>query len=71
MLDCDVDRAAIDGTTSKPEPVNRNRLVALAAQVALEDGNGVIVTDPVTSVGGRVHRGAGWDARRSRWAIGT
>ena len=52
MLDCDVDRCGlIDGTTSKPEPVNRNRLVALAAQVALEDGNGVIVTDPVTSGG--------------------
>ena len=52
MLDCDVDRCGlIDGTTPKPEPVNRNRLVALAAQVALEDGNGVIVTDPVTSGG--------------------
>jgi phosphomannomutase len=52
MLDCDVDRCGlIDGTTPKPEPVNRNRLVALAAQVALEDSNGVIVTDPVTSGG--------------------
>jgi len=52
MLDCDVDRCGlIDGTTSVPEPVNRNRLVALAAQVALEEGPGVIVTDPVTSGG--------------------
>jgi len=52
MLDTDVDRCGlIDGTRSPPEPVNRNRLVALAASIALETGPGVIVTDPVTSGG--------------------
>mmetsp|Transcript_3825 Transcript_3825/g.11304 ORF Transcript_3825/g.11304 Transcript_3825/m.11304 type:complete len:560 (+) Transcript_3825:115-1794(+) len=54
MLDTDVDRCGlIDGTRSPPEPVNQNRLVALAAAVALEAGPGVIVTDPVTSGGMR------------------
>ena len=37
MLDTDVDRCGlIDGTRAPPEPVNRNRLVALCASVALE-----------------------------------
>ena len=54
MLDTDVDRCGlIDGMRSPPEPVNKNRLIALCARVALESagGKGVIVTDPVTSAG--------------------
>jgi phosphomannomutase len=54
MLDTDVDRCGlIDGMRSPPEPVNKNRLIALCARVALEaaGGKGVIVTDPVTSAG--------------------
>ena len=54
MLDTDVDRCGlIDGCLSPPEPVNRNRLIALCAMDALEaaGGAGVIVTDPVTSTG--------------------
>lgn len=54
MLDTDVDRCGlIDGMRSPPEPVHKNRLIALCARVALEDagGRGVIVTDPVTSAG--------------------
>lgn len=54
MLDTDVDRCGlIDGCTSPPEPVNRNRLIALCAMDALEanNGRGVIVTDSVTSKG--------------------
>ena len=54
MLDTDVDRCGlIDGMRVPPEPVNKNRLIALSARVALEaaGGKGVIVTDPVTSAG--------------------
>lgn len=54
MLDTDVDRCGlIDGMRTPPEPVNKNRLIALCARVALEaaGGKGVIVTDPVTSAG--------------------
>ena len=54
MLDTDVDRCGlIDGMRSPPEPVHKNRLIALCARVALEaaGGRGVIVTDPVTSAG--------------------
>ena len=53
MLDTDVDRCGLfDGRRSPPEPVNRNRQIALCASVALEAaGPGVIVTDPVTSQG--------------------
>ncbi len=50
IFDTDVDRAGCvdrDG-----EEINRNRLVALASYIALEGhGNGVIVTDSVTSDG--------------------
>ena len=63
MLDTDVDRCGlIDGMRSPPEPVNKNRLIALCSRVALEaaGGAGVIVTDPVTSAGmGRYIAGCG------------
>lgn len=55
MFDTDVDRCGlIDGTRSPPEAVNRNRLIALCTQNALEtagDTSGAIVTDSVTSRG--------------------
>ena len=53
MLDTDVDRCGLIDGCSPPEPVNRNRLIALCAMDALEaaGGAGVIVTDPVTSTG--------------------
>ena len=55
MLDTDVDRCGlIDGCTSPPQPVHKNRLIALCALDALEANGGrggVIVTDPVTSTG--------------------
>ncbi|MCL1833233.1 MAG: hypothetical protein FWG49_01900 [Leptospirales bacterium] len=65
IFDTDVDRAAIvDGAG---EIINRNRLIALAASITLEDHpNSTIVTDSVTSdgltlfieknLGGRHHR---------------
>ena len=54
MLDTDVDRCGLfDGCRSPPEPVHKNRLIALCATEALEAAghSGVIVTDPVTSAG--------------------
>ncbi len=50
IFDTDVDRAAC--VSSDGREINRNRLVALAAAIALEDcPGGVIVTDSVTSAG--------------------
>ena len=73
MLDTDVDRCGlIDGCTSPPQPVHKNRLIALCVLDALEANGGrggVIVTDPVTSTGvGRfiVERGG----RHDRYQMG-
>ena len=50
IFDTDVDRAACVGSDGKE--INRNRLVALASAIALEDcPGGTIVTDSVTSDG--------------------
>ena len=50
IFDTDVDRAGC--VDSKGNEINRNRLVALAALIALEDNEGgTIVTDSVTSTG--------------------
>ena len=50
IFDTDVDRAAC--VDSKGMPINRNRLVALAAAIALEQcPGGTIVTDSTTSAG--------------------
>ena len=72
MLDTDVDRCGlIDGCTSPPEPVNRNRLIALCAMDALEanGGRGAIVTDSVTSkgMGGFIAQRGGV---HDRWKMG-
>lgn len=50
IFDTDVDRAAVvDG---RGEEINRNRLVAIASAIALEDApGGTIVTDSITSDG--------------------
>lgn len=50
IFDTDVDRAGC--VDSKGEEINRNRLVALAAFIALQDNKGAtVVTDSVTSAG--------------------
>jgi len=51
MLDTDVDRCGlVDGTSTRPAPVNKNRLVALCATIALDGkATGTVVTDSVTS----------------------
>lgn len=50
IFDTDVDRAAC--VSSDGKEINRNRLVALASSIALEDNpGGTIVTDSVTSAG--------------------
>ncbi len=50
IFDTDVDRAACVGADGKE--INRNRLVALAAAIALEDyPGGTVVTDSITSDG--------------------
>lgn len=50
IFDTDVDRAACVSADGKE--INRNRLVALAAAIALEDNEGgTVVTDSVTSAG--------------------
>ena len=50
IFDTDVDRAAC--VSSDGKEINRNRLVALAAKIALENNEGgTIVTDSVTSAG--------------------
>lgn len=50
IFDTDVDRAAV--VDSSGQEINRNKLIALAAVIVLEENPGaVIVTDSVTSVG--------------------
>ena len=50
IFDTDVDRAAV--VDSNGNSINRNRLIALASAIVLEDNPGAtIVTDSVTSVG--------------------
>ncbi len=50
IFDTDCDRSAC--VDSEGEPINRNKLVALASYIALKDyPNGIIVTDSVTSDG--------------------
>jgi len=50
IFDTDCDRSACVGKDG--EPINRNKLVALASYIALKDcPNGIIVTDSVTSDG--------------------
>lgn len=50
IFDTDVDRAAV--VDSKGQEINRNKLIALAATIVLENNCGAtIVTDSVTSVG--------------------
>ena len=50
IFDTDVDRAAV--VDSNGQAINRNKLIALAAKIVLEDNPGAtIVTDSVTSVG--------------------
>ncbi|MGM0415119.1 MAG: phosphomannomutase/phosphoglucomutase, partial [Bacillota bacterium] len=50
IFDTDVDRAAVVG--SNGNSINRNRLIALASAIVLEENPGAtIVTDSVTSVG--------------------
>ena len=50
IFDTDCDRSAC--VDSNGEPINRNKLVALASYIALKDyPNGIIVTDSVTSNG--------------------
>ncbi len=50
IFDTDVDRAGC--VDAQGREINRNRLVALAAAIALEDHpGGTIVTDSITSTG--------------------
>ena len=50
IFDTDCDRSACVGKDG--QPINRNKLVALASYIALKDSpNGIIVTDSVTSDG--------------------
>jgi len=69
IFDTDVDRAGV--VDSRGREINRNRLVALAAAIALEDAEGgTVVTDSITSDGLREYIEDGLRGRHHRFKRG-